>query len=247
LIGDVVRRRREELGISGGQLAARAGMAPSAVSQIETGKRIPSSASVVKLAAALGVEISELYPKKAQAPLPLEDFRRGGAEDLSKAALGALDSWVRVIGGLIEDFELILRELPEKPTGEEYGQAHGLLVPLLRQADRINDALLRTELVEASNELWAAAKAGEPVTRDLARMDRIIREFHSLVERLNAEIVPAAGDWVQRLSEIEKLHKPGLFDEHLKRWRQEAKEAAERQAKRGHKNATQAREQPEAG
>jgi transcriptional regulator with XRE-family HTH domain len=69
MIGEEVRRRREALGLTGAQLAARAGLAPSAVSQIETGKRTPSSASVIKLAAALGVEVGDLYPK-GQAPLP---------------------------------------------------------------------------------------------------------------------------------------------------------------------------------
>jgi transcriptional regulator with XRE-family HTH domain len=73
MIGEEVRRRREELRLTGVQLATRAGMAPSAVSQIETGKRTPSSASVVKLAYALGVEVGQLYPKD-QAQLPLEDL-----------------------------------------------------------------------------------------------------------------------------------------------------------------------------
>jgi len=68
MIGTEIRRRREEMGLTGAQLAARAGMAPSAVSQIETGKRSPSSSSVMKLAQALGVEAGELFPK-AQMPL----------------------------------------------------------------------------------------------------------------------------------------------------------------------------------
>jgi transcriptional regulator with XRE-family HTH domain len=72
MIGEEVRRRREGLNLTGAQLAARAGMAPSAISQIETGKRTPSSASVIKLAEALGAEVGDLYPKKVQAPLPLE-------------------------------------------------------------------------------------------------------------------------------------------------------------------------------
>jgi transcriptional regulator with XRE-family HTH domain len=73
-IGEEIRRRREEQELTGFQLAVKAGMAPSAVSQIETGKRVPSSASVVKLAEALGVDVGELYPK-AQIPLPFEDAR----------------------------------------------------------------------------------------------------------------------------------------------------------------------------
>jgi transcriptional regulator with XRE-family HTH domain len=63
MIGEEIRRRRRQLGLTGTELAVRAGMAPSAVSQIETGKRTPSSASVIKLAAGLGVEVGDLYPK----------------------------------------------------------------------------------------------------------------------------------------------------------------------------------------
>lgn len=86
MIGEEVRRRREELGLTGAQLAERAGMAPSAVSQIETGKRTPSSTSVLKLAGALGAEVGELFPK-VQAPLPnFEDERR---EDIYEMVLTA--------------------------------------------------------------------------------------------------------------------------------------------------------------
>ncbi len=84
MIGKRVRHRREELGLTGAQLAARAGMAPSAVSQIETGKRTPSSTSVVKLASALNMEVASLFPKE-QAPLPEfdQEQRRSIPETLS--------------------------------------------------------------------------------------------------------------------------------------------------------------------
>jgi transcriptional regulator with XRE-family HTH domain len=70
MIGEEIRGRREALGLTGAQLAARAGMAPSAVSQIETGKRMPSSTSVIKLATALEVDVGDLFPK-VQSALPL--------------------------------------------------------------------------------------------------------------------------------------------------------------------------------
>jgi transcriptional regulator with XRE-family HTH domain len=73
MVGKEVRRRREELGLTGAQLAVRAGMAPSTVSQIETGKRSPSSISVVKLADALGVEVGDLFPL-VQASFAFEDL-----------------------------------------------------------------------------------------------------------------------------------------------------------------------------
>jgi transcriptional regulator with XRE-family HTH domain len=70
MIGQEVRRRREELGLTGAQLAERSELSPGAISQIENGKRIPSSTTVMKLAEGLGIEVGELYPKKAQPPLP---------------------------------------------------------------------------------------------------------------------------------------------------------------------------------
>jgi transcriptional regulator with XRE-family HTH domain len=73
MIGEEVRRRREDLGLTGAQLAARAGMAPSAVSQIETGKRMPNFTSVIKLAEALGLSVGDLFPK-GQVALPLDYF-----------------------------------------------------------------------------------------------------------------------------------------------------------------------------
>ena len=94
MIGEEVRRRREELGLTGAQLAAKAGMAPSAVSQIETGKRTPSSASVMKLAAALSVEVGELYPKGAR-QLSLEAIPTFSREDLSEAELANLEAVLR--------------------------------------------------------------------------------------------------------------------------------------------------------
>jgi transcriptional regulator with XRE-family HTH domain len=63
MIGREVRRRREELGLTGAELAARSGLSPGAISQIENGKRTPSSTTVMKLARGLGVEVGELYPK----------------------------------------------------------------------------------------------------------------------------------------------------------------------------------------
>jgi transcriptional regulator with XRE-family HTH domain len=86
MIGEEIRRQREVLGLTGAQLAAKAGMAPSAVSQIETGKRTPSSTSVLKLAYALGVEVGELYPK-GQTPLPeLVEERRSDWENAVNGA-----------------------------------------------------------------------------------------------------------------------------------------------------------------
>ena len=71
-VGIEVRRQRKALGMTGVELAEKAGLAPSAVSQIETGRRTPSSTSVFKLAEALGVGVGDLYPKAQPQLLPIE-------------------------------------------------------------------------------------------------------------------------------------------------------------------------------
>jgi transcriptional regulator with XRE-family HTH domain len=84
--GQEVKRLREARGWTQAKLAVEAGMAPSAVNQIENGKRSPSASSLNKLAEALGVEVADLFPK-AQSPLPLEDTAKpfpGGGPTLGE-------------------------------------------------------------------------------------------------------------------------------------------------------------------
>ena len=70
-IGQKIRRLREERAWNQAQLAVAAGIGVSAVSLIETGKRNPSATTLAKMADALGVEVADFFPKKAQAPLPM--------------------------------------------------------------------------------------------------------------------------------------------------------------------------------
>jgi transcriptional regulator with XRE-family HTH domain len=121
MIGEEVRRRREELGLTGAELAERANLAPSAVSQIETGKRSPSSNSIVKLAEALGVEVGELFPKKAQAPLQLEVEEQAGQEpgEGRRDLLALLDTQASLMRGASEYYGPRLDHLPEDPPLEE--------------------------------------------------------------------------------------------------------------------------------
>jgi transcriptional regulator with XRE-family HTH domain len=85
-LGSEIRRLREEHGWTQNQLSVYAGVSQPTVNQIETGKRNPSTATVVKVAEALGVGASDLFPK-APAPSPelpfngLEDEQREGMPD----------------------------------------------------------------------------------------------------------------------------------------------------------------------
>lgn len=82
-IGKEIRRMREGKGWSQAELAVYAGSSQPTVNQIESGKRNPSTATLVKLAKALDIEVADLFPK-AQAPLPLSDFaeQRQGANEM---------------------------------------------------------------------------------------------------------------------------------------------------------------------
>jgi transcriptional regulator with XRE-family HTH domain len=79
-----LRRIRKEKKLSQAKLAALADLDPSTVNQIETGARRPNTRTLEKLAAVLGVEVSDLFPK-AQSPLPLEDRPRAPGIEVGKA------------------------------------------------------------------------------------------------------------------------------------------------------------------
>ena len=68
-VGKEVRRLREAKGWGQTKLAAAADMAVSGVSQIENGHRNPNSATLIKLARALGVEVADLFPKAPSSSL----------------------------------------------------------------------------------------------------------------------------------------------------------------------------------
>ena len=67
-----LRRLRKQRELTQAQLAVRAGLDPSSLSQIETGARHPTTRTLEKLAGVLDVEVADLFPK-GQAQLLLED------------------------------------------------------------------------------------------------------------------------------------------------------------------------------
>ena len=62
-IGHNIRSLRDEKGWNQTELGFRAGASPSIISLIENGKRNPSTATLAKIAEALGVEVVDLFPK----------------------------------------------------------------------------------------------------------------------------------------------------------------------------------------
>jgi transcriptional regulator with XRE-family HTH domain len=60
-LGEAIRQGRSVLGISQGELAERAGLHRTYVSDLERGARNPSIESIEKLARALGVSVAKLF------------------------------------------------------------------------------------------------------------------------------------------------------------------------------------------
>jgi len=77
-VGREIRRLREARGWSQTRLAVEADMSVSGVSMIESGHRNLTTTTLAKLAAALRVEIADLFPK-GQAPLLELDAEDGAA------------------------------------------------------------------------------------------------------------------------------------------------------------------------
>jgi transcriptional regulator with XRE-family HTH domain len=91
-IGEVLRRLREQHGLSLRTLAGRAGFSASFLSQLENGQVSPSIASLDRIAAELGVRIADLFDA-SQAPsagVVRADARPGFTSSWSRARVESL-------------------------------------------------------------------------------------------------------------------------------------------------------------
>src|SRR5690349_18776214 len=69
--GDRIRQAREILGLTQSELAQRAGIAQSAIAQIEAGIYRPSDSAVQSIAMQTGFDVSFLKQEKAPAEFPI--------------------------------------------------------------------------------------------------------------------------------------------------------------------------------
>jgi transcriptional regulator with XRE-family HTH domain len=90
-----LRRLRKARGLSQAKLAVLAGLDPSTVSQIETGARRANTRTLEKLAAVLGADLADLFPK-GQAPLLPEPSEE------QKAAHNFAGQWIEYLNGTAE-------------------------------------------------------------------------------------------------------------------------------------------------
>jgi transcriptional regulator with XRE-family HTH domain len=182
-VGREIKRLRDAKDWTGAQLAVYAGMSPSAVSQIETGRRSANTASLTKLAEALGVEVADLFPK-SQTPLftqPPSKEEAGEREGPIPNSLAEALEWAgaptRLLSLPREEFEgLYVNLTPEKVLELNRDLVHEreLLKPVLhrwrtmppsRERSRLY-ALWQESLVRALTGAAAAERAGDTETAE---------------------------------------------------------------------------------
>ncbi|MBI3864172.1 MAG: helix-turn-helix transcriptional regulator [Planctomycetia bacterium] len=94
-----LKKLREIRNLTQSELGERAGIAAAAVSHFETGQRVPSLDSLVRLADALGVSVDELLGRDvARSPAGVDPiFLRA-----SRASMDVLDTVKRVTAALLD-------------------------------------------------------------------------------------------------------------------------------------------------
>ena len=177
------------------ELAYHAGLAPSVISQIENGKRDPTARTLRKLAAALDVEVGDLFPK-GQPTLPLDlEQRREYAQRLMDA--GVSEATSRSMSGEYSRSEEYWRALA-KYAGLESGPSEaGTAEKLIGFGGRMV-AWWESELpkrLEAEDQEW---------------LDRMWARYHEFTEILDAATPGESSNRQERSSGLMDIHAAAL-------------------------------------
>jgi len=151
-VGQEIKRLREKKGWSQAKLGVLAGTGPSGISQIETGRRNPSAATLERIARALGVEVRDLFPL-GQVPLFQEPPEQEPAEERRAAWEAAADEARRLREtGWARMWKVLSEWRASKNRGEPYSTRRKYL-------DEMGNLL--QEVRDADDALgWAYAEAG---------------------------------------------------------------------------------------
>lgn len=166
-VGQEVRRMREKRGWSQAKLAAGADMAVSGISQIETGARSPSAATLTKLARAFGVEVADLFPK-VEVPLWLDESQERHHFDFRTAREGLeeyCERWDQIVS----------EEKLDRASTEEFFVTGLGFIPMMDIALAAElDVLRRTTGLEGS-ELLAMSDIAQVNKRYLALLVKVMK------------------------------------------------------------------------
>ena len=120
-LGARIRAERERAGVSVRGLAARLGVSPSLVSQLERGLAQPSVATLYSWARQLGVSIDRLFDEQDDAANPAEEHSPAPAPGDDPASE---DYGLRVV-----DVHVIRQRQPQCPAGRlDYSSGYRITV-----------------------------------------------------------------------------------------------------------------------
>jgi transcriptional regulator with XRE-family HTH domain len=199
-----LKRLRKARGLSQAKLAALANLDPSTVSQIETGARRANTRTLERLAAALGADVADLFPK-GQAPLPLDSPVDGAGDPVEAAKMiRALASTAAELASVwnqdVEFYEQHRRSLLPYRTMEMglavealYQHFWGALSVLRRHAESLGlDPDLATWepqskelLIEAGSNIRALAELYARIDKTSRKSDADSEDFRAMREEFD--------------------------------------------------------------
>lgn len=214
-VGEKIKRLREDREWTQPHLAVKAGVAVSAVSQIENGRRSPNVSTLDKLADALGVEVGDLFresevPKAPGLALQLELDGQGGAdEEQVRHYLSAiLDPWIRQLRHLSDTFGPRLRlGFPDDPLR---GRRNPDAPPPVKTKSILSwiawftDTCILIERILDDRSLsrvvdpWLSRMNDETVSADIRQK---LHDFQAARTEVFEELEPLAEEWREALKE----------------------------------------------
>jgi XRE family transcriptional regulator, regulator of sulfur utilization len=116
-VGEVIRRRREELGLSVRTLADKVGFSPSFISQVENGQVSPSIASLERIGLAVGLTLAKVF--EAADTRESAVVRAGGRRSLISEWSRAKIEWLSPSGSALWLEPLMVTIDPQGTSGKK--------------------------------------------------------------------------------------------------------------------------------
>lgn len=205
IIGEKIKRRRIELGMTQQELAARAGTTKAAISHYEVGRRVPRTAQLVSIAAALDLSPCEFIERDVE-PTPVPEYFPGEAAVFDEeppeeeSALERLNYILRIID---QETHLVAQE-EKSPTAVLRGigymisdfkkQFSALIVDMDRAQSNANKAKAKYDAARRKMD------SGESVRVAAAEKNPLIPEWHKLNQKGKLEAIKRVKE-LSRLSE----------------------------------------------
>ncbi len=199
IIGRNVRRLREEKGWNQTELGFHADTSPSIISLIENGKRNPSTATLAKIAGALGVEVADLFPKADAPPSPEPE---GVSEEERRYLRALFGSWAHHIDDQNAKWGPLLRDLPEDPTAEEYESGCKVIEEAFATYESILNAMARYGVLETLDRFVDDLQDDEPVPDEIRQE---VIDLKNVFNPMTQYIFPRGRNWTTRADESYRM------------------------------------------